>query len=149
MTSPDGKPTLDALVQAVADIARSTSSMPRRVSVALGDARIDVDWPAEGTLGDSAATQQPQHPLAEDYAHHVTAPLVGTFYRAPEPGAAPFVEIGDMVQPGQQVGIVEAMKLTNSILSEMSGRVVQVLAENGEFVEYGQPLVALEPVEAR
>ena len=71
--------------------------------------------------------------------------MVGTFYRAPEPGAAPFVTVGDLVRPGQVVGIVEAMKLMNEVTAERAGRVTEVLVDDGRPVEYDQPLVALDP----
>lgn len=76
----------------------------------------------------------------------VNAPMVGTFYRAPSPDAGPFVEVGDVVKTGQTVCIIEAMKLMNELESEVSGRVVRFLVENGEPVEFGQPLIELEPV---
>lgn len=75
----------------------------------------------------------------------ISAPMVGTFYRAASPDGPPFVEEGDAVEPGQTVCIIEAMKLFNEIQSEMRGRVVKVLAENGAPVEYGQPLFLVEP----
>jgi acetyl-CoA carboxylase biotin carboxyl carrier protein len=75
----------------------------------------------------------------------VEAPLVGTFYRAPSPDAAPFVRDGDRVKKGQVVCIIEAMKLMNEIESKVAGRVVKVLVENAQPVEYGQPLFLLEP----
>ncbi len=75
----------------------------------------------------------------------VASPMVGTFYRAPEPGAAPYVEVGDTVEAGQQVGIVEAMKLMNPILAERPGRVAEVVADDGSPVEYDQPLIVLVP----
>jgi acetyl-CoA carboxylase biotin carboxyl carrier protein len=76
----------------------------------------------------------------------VNAPMVGTFYRSPSPDASPFVDVGDVVKTGQTVCIIEAMKLMNELESEVSGRVVRFLVENGEPVEFGQPLIELEPV---
>ncbi|WP_344838528.1 acetyl-CoA carboxylase biotin carboxyl carrier protein [Nonomuraea dietziae] len=73
----------------------------------------------------------------------VTAPLVGTFYHAPEPGAAPYVRVGDRVRAGQTVGVVEAMKLMNQVVAEQEGEVVEVVAGNAEPVEYGQALVRI------
>jgi acetyl-CoA carboxylase biotin carboxyl carrier protein len=73
----------------------------------------------------------------------VTSPFVGTFYRAPSPEASAFVEIGDTVRKGQVVCIVEAMKLMNEIEAEADGKVVEILARNGEHVEYGQSLLRL------
>jgi acetyl-CoA carboxylase biotin carboxyl carrier protein len=74
----------------------------------------------------------------------VTAPMVGTFYASPSPGAKSFVEVGQEVRVGQVLCIIEAMKMMNQIESERAGRVVAVLAKNGEPVEFGQPLFAIE-----
>lgn len=74
----------------------------------------------------------------------VTAPMVGTFYGSPAPGAKPFVEVGQEVRVGQVLCIIEAMKMMNQIESERAGKVVAVLAKNGEPVEFGQPLFAIE-----
>jgi len=80
---------------------------------------------------------------AEPEGHLVKSPMVGTFYRSASPGAKPFVEIGDSVQAGDTLCIIEAMKLMNEIESDKSGVVKQVLAENGQPVEFGQPLVVI------
>ncbi|MFP5504425.1 MAG: acetyl-CoA carboxylase biotin carboxyl carrier protein [Candidatus Sericytochromatia bacterium] len=75
----------------------------------------------------------------------INAPMVGTFYRAPSPDAPPFADVGEVVKPGQTVCIIEAMKLMNELETEVGGRVARFLVENGEPVEYGQPLIELEP----
>ncbi|QSJ17747.1 acetyl-CoA carboxylase biotin carboxyl carrier protein [Nostoc sp. UHCC 0702] len=75
----------------------------------------------------------------------VPSPMVGTFYRAPAPSEAAFVELGDRVRNGQTVCIIEAMKLMNEIETEVSGQVMEILVENGEPVEYGQPLMRINP----
>ena len=75
----------------------------------------------------------------------VTAPIVGTFYRASSPEKPPYVEVGDVVKKGQVLCIIEAMKLMNEIESETSGKIVQITIENGQPVEYGQPLFVIEP----
>ena len=80
---------------------------------------------------------------AEPEGHLVRSPMVGTFYRATSPGSKPFVEVGDTVQVGDTLCIIEAMKLMNEIESDKAGVVKQVLAENGQPVEYGQPLVVI------
>jgi acetyl-CoA carboxylase biotin carboxyl carrier protein len=80
----------------------------------------------------------------EPAGHVVKSPMVGTFYRAASPGAKPFVEIGDTVQVGDPLCIIEAMKLMNEIEADKAGVVREVLAENGQPVEFGQPLVVLE-----
>jgi acetyl-CoA carboxylase biotin carboxyl carrier protein len=72
--------------------------------------------------------------------HVVTSPMVGTFYRAPSPGADPFVQVGDTVKEGQTLCIIEAMKLLNEIESDVAGVVKEILVDNGQAVEYGQPL---------
>lgn len=77
----------------------------------------------------------------------VSAPMVGTFYRAPAPDADPYVKVGDMIEPGQPLCIIEAMKLMNEIESEVQGRVARILVENAEPVEYGQPLFLIELVD--
>ncbi|NEU29599.1 acetyl-CoA carboxylase biotin carboxyl carrier protein [bacterium LRH843] len=78
--------------------------------------------------------------------HTIISPMVGTFYAAPSPESAPFVKSGDRVEDNSVVCIVEAMKLMNEIEAEVKGKVVTVLAENGELVEYGQPLFVVELV---
>ncbi len=75
----------------------------------------------------------------------VSSPMVGTFYRAPAPGETPFVQVGDRVRSGQTVCIIEAMKLMNEIEVEVSGQVMEILLQNGEPVEYGQPLMRINP----
>ena len=98
-----------------------------------------------------AALPQPQ-PIAaaqlESAAHLVAveAPMVGTFYRAPKPDAPPFVAEGDVVKEGQVLCIVEAMKLMNEIEAKVSGRIVKVVVENGQPVEFGQSLFLMEPL---
>jgi acetyl-CoA carboxylase biotin carboxyl carrier protein len=78
--------------------------------------------------------------------HTVTAPMVGTYYSAPSPKDPPFVQEGDEVKTGDSIGIIEAMKMMNEIESEVSGRVARILVKNGQPVEYGQPLMVIEPL---
>ncbi|MBN3040648.1 MAG: acetyl-CoA carboxylase biotin carboxyl carrier protein [Candidatus Omnitrophica bacterium] len=75
----------------------------------------------------------------------IHSPMVGTFYRAPSPGAKPYVEIGDVIKPGDVVCIIEAMKLMNEIKAEVGGKILQIPIENGEPVEFGQILFTIEP----
>ena len=75
--------------------------------------------------------------------HIVTSPMVGTFYRAPSPGADPFAQVGDSVKEGQTLCIIEAMKLLNEIESDKTGVIKEILVENGQAVEYGQPLFVI------
>jgi acetyl-CoA carboxylase biotin carboxyl carrier protein len=90
----------------------------------------------------AAAAEAPAVP-AEPEGHLVRSPMVGTFYRATSPGTKAFVEVGDSVQVGDTLCIIEAMKLMNEIEADKAGVVKQVLAENGQPVEYGQPLVVI------
>ncbi|MFW5415186.1 acetyl-CoA carboxylase biotin carboxyl carrier protein [Nocardiopsis sp. CNT-189] len=149
---------LEALVRSVADVASAGAVPPRRLSVRFGCAAIDVDWSDPGVpeqagrpLPAAAAAVPAAEPAAsadgDDGLEAVKAPLVGTFYRAPEPGAPPFVEVGDEVKPGQQVAIIEAMKLMNSVEADIAGRVVEVLPADGDPVEYDQRLIVIEPLE--
>lgn len=82
---------------------------------------------------------------AEEKLHEVKSPIVGTFYESPAPGAAPFVQLGDQVEVGQVLCIVEAMKLMNEIESDVAGEVVKRIGVSGQPVEYGQPLFAIRP----
>ncbi|MCX8051007.1 MAG: acetyl-CoA carboxylase biotin carboxyl carrier protein [Chlorobi bacterium] len=91
-----------------------------------------VETPAEKSA--------PSPPVSSQKTHTIVSPIVGTFYRAPAPDADPFVKVGDRVVPGQTLCIVEAMKLMNEIESDVSGTVVKILVENGQPVEYNQPL---------
>ena len=81
---------------------------------------------------------------AEPAGHIVKSPMVGTFYRASAPGAKPFKEVGDTVKEGETICIVEAMKILNEIEADKSGTVTRILGENGQAVEYGQPLFIVE-----
>jgi acetyl-CoA carboxylase biotin carboxyl carrier protein len=84
-------------------------------------------------------------PVAEVPAGHpVKSPMVGTFYRSSAPGAKPFVEIGSTIKAGETICIIEAMKILNEIEADKSGTVTQILCENGQAVEYGQPLFIIE-----
>ena len=76
----------------------------------------------------------------------IKSPMVGTFYRAPAPGAKPYIEVGEEVKPGQVVCMVEAMKLMNEIEAEVTGRIVKICAENAQAVEFGQELFLVEPL---
>ena len=94
-----------------------------------------------------AAAAPATKPAAEEVLHMVKSPIVGTFYEAPSPGAPPFVKVGDMVEAGQVLCIVEAMKLLNEIESDVAGEIVKKLASNGQPIEYGQELFAIRPKE--
>ena len=86
----------------------------------------------------------PPHPVDPDL-QEITSPMVGTFYRAPAPDEPTFVEIGDRIQSGQTVCIIEAMKLMNELEAEVSGEIVEILVDNAQPVEFGQPLMRVRP----
>src|ERR1043166_9482634 len=92
----------------------------------------------------AAAPAAPAAAPPEPKGHQLKSPMVGTFYRAPSPGAPPFVEVGQQVTKGQTLCIIEAMKLLNEIESDASGTVKAILVENGQPVEYGQPPFTIE-----
>jgi acetyl-CoA carboxylase biotin carboxyl carrier protein len=102
--------------------------------------------PIPAAVPTAAAPAAPAPPAAAAPlpGQQVTAPMVGTFYSGPAPGAKPFVEIGTEVKPGDTLCVIEAMKMMNQIESEFAGRVVSVLVENGSPVEFGQPLFVIE-----
>lgn len=137
----------------LAGAAGAADRPPRRMKVQSGDVVVEMEWP-EGEAPAPAAPAPSQAPApsaadtaGEDDRLHVCAPLVGTFYHSPEPGEPPFVKPGDVVEAGQQVGILEAMKLMNPIEAEQGGRVAEMLVPNETAVEYGQPLIALDPLD--
>jgi acetyl-CoA carboxylase biotin carboxyl carrier protein len=94
--------------------------------------------------GAPSAPEAPDEPEEGPELAIVKSPIVGTFYRAPEPGAAPFASVGDLVKKGQVLCIIEAMKLMNEIDSEYDGEVVSVYVENGQAVQYGERLFAIK-----
>ena len=147
-------------------LAALASTLPGplgRVSLSLGAASVEVAWqepaavaaaaaaparsaptPAPGAPHLAAAPVPEEVEEAEEGSHQVTAPLVGTFYAAPSPGAPAFVAVGEMVEVGQTLGIVEAMKLMNPIVADVAGRVARLLVGDGQPVEFDQPLVLVE-----
>jgi len=99
--------------------------------------------PATAAVPTAAGAEVPEAAANPSTGHTVKAPMVGTFYRASNPGAAPFVEVGQRVQEGDTLCIIEAMKLLNEIDADQSGVITSILVENGAPVEYGQPLFVI------
>jgi acetyl-CoA carboxylase biotin carboxyl carrier protein len=120
----------------IARFSQGPASAPQPMQIA-----VPAAGPATGPA--PAALPAATAPAARD-ENLVTAPMVGTFYASPAPGAKSFVEVGQEVRVGQVLCIIEAMKMMNQIESERAGKVVAVLAKNGEPVEFGQPLFAIE-----
>jgi len=98
---------------------------------------------APGAAASGTAAPAPAA-ASEPVGHTVKSPMVGTFYRAASPGAKPFVEVGQQVKEGQAICIIEAMKIMNEIEADKAGTITQILCENGQAVEFGQPLFIIE-----
>ena len=116
---------------------------PGTVSVAAAPMALPQMAPAPPPAAAPAASAAPP-PAPAARGQQVTAPMVGTFYSGPAPGAKPFVEVGSEVKAGDTLCVIEAMKMMNQIESEVAGKVVSVLVENGNPVEFGQPLFVIE-----
>jgi acetyl-CoA carboxylase biotin carboxyl carrier protein len=158
---------LDTVWRAALELLESLPDRPERLRMSAADVTVDLDWrspavsasPPAPTDSGRAAEGPPvviapglscDLPAEERLPgwHYVCAPSVGTFYHAPEPGAAPFIAVGATVSRGQQVAIIEAMKLMLPVEADLPGRVVEVLIEDGQAVDYGERLLALEPIGA-
>jgi acetyl-CoA carboxylase biotin carboxyl carrier protein len=92
-----------------------------------------------------APAPEPSQPVAGAHVKKVTAPIIGVFYRSPSPGSEPFVEVGDQVEVGQVLCILEAMKMMNEITSDDAGTVVRILPENGQLISLGEDMLWIEP----
>ncbi|GAA1968836.1 acetyl-CoA carboxylase biotin carboxyl carrier protein [Microbacterium deminutum] len=158
---PGNAESMPELRQEVAELARTLPGYLRRVRVRGGDREIEVEWADQVGTPESAVDQRRtahpggaghlttavSPPTVDDAFTAVRAPLVGCYFAAPSPGAEPFVRVGDEVEPGTTVAIIEAMKLMNPIVAGESGVVAEVLVSNGESVEYDQILLRLRPKE--
>jgi acetyl-CoA carboxylase biotin carboxyl carrier protein len=136
--TPPHEHTLRAVersVQAILDVLRPK---PLRLMVRAGEVSIELEWPPAGTGGPVEQTCDDADPLG-----YITASTVGTFYRSPEPGAAPFVEAGDQIEPGQQVAVIEAMKLLVPVEADRHGVIADVLRPDAAAVEYGERLFSV------
>lgn len=151
MSEPDGEDhaaILRALTHEIAAVAKLSGNL-RRVAMHAAGHSVEVEWsdiPAAGAAvpppaGDGDGSGDREGLLV------LRAPLVGTFYTAPQPGAPPFVSVGDLVGKGETLAIVEAMKLMNPLLAECAGTVEEVLVANGDPVEFDQPLIVMAPDE--
>ncbi|MBS1822667.1 MAG: acetyl-CoA carboxylase biotin carboxyl carrier protein [Acidobacteria bacterium] len=125
-----------AAAQSSLDLAQLSRLMASAPAAAAPVAHAHVAAPAPAAAAPAAA---------EEKLHEVKSPIVGTFYESPAPGAPAFVQIGDQVEVGQVLCIVEAMKLMNEIESDVAGEVVKRIGVSGQPVEYGQPLFAIRP----
>ena len=123
---------------------RITRATAAPAPVYAAPAQVAVPAPAPAAAPAAAAAPAPAAPAARDLSHAQKSPMVGTFYRAPGPNAAAFVEVGQQVKAGDTLCIIEAMKLMNEIEAEKSGTVKEILVENGTPVEFGEPLFIIE-----
>jgi acetyl-CoA carboxylase biotin carboxyl carrier protein len=123
--------------------ANLVAARPRPAAEIIVPSALAPAEEAEATGGIEAEGQ------GGEELHLVKSPIVGTFYGSPSPGAEPFVKVGNHVDSGQTLCIVEAMKLMNEIESEVSGEVLRIFVENGQPVEYGQPLFGIRPSRKR
>lgn len=144
-------------IRKLIDLMAETGVTELEVKDAGGQVRLVLGGPAsvppqivQTAPSQAAAPSEPaaagREPDAGEAGLRITSPMVGTFYQAPGPDAKPFVGVGDVVEAGDVVCIIEAMKMMNEIESEQRGRLRRVLVENGQPVEYGQALFLLEPV---
>jgi acetyl-CoA carboxylase biotin carboxyl carrier protein len=120
----------------------------KKIRAAQDGSRPHVVLPPAGS--DEATEDSISHKTKEaetkvELKHEIRSPIVGTFYRAPAPDADPYIQVGDIITKGSVLCIVEAMKLMNEIESDVDGRVVKILVENGRPVEFGQPLFLIQP----
>lgn len=147
---------LDAVRVSALDLLASMSSPPSALRVRAGAVAVEMEWAQEAPAPQPATVPAPRQRDATEVdadaplgtgLDYVCAPTVGVFYRSPEPGAKPFVDEGDAVRAGQQVAIVEAMKLMIPVEADRPGRIVEVLQPEAASVEYGERLFAIAPIE--
>lgn len=140
--------TTDGVIDAVRElITMMSKGSITELDLSTGDVTIRLRSATESsTVTKStkiADSGMPETSEREPEGHVITAPMIGTYYSAPAPGEAPFVQIGDEVEAGQVIGIIEAMKIMNEIVADRSGVVAETLVENAQPVEYGSPLLRL------
>ncbi|MFJ2769005.1 acetyl-CoA carboxylase biotin carboxyl carrier protein [Streptomyces sp. NPDC087300] len=151
---------LDELCRGAERLVRLAGPGLSRLRLSAGGTALVVEWhgaPAAHQQGAPAASHDAgaggsgsgaEPHQEEDTRARVLSPCVGTFYHRPQPDAPPFVRPGDAVAPGQQIGVVEAMKLMTPVAAETAGLISELLVPDGEPVEFGQPLLAIEPAAA-
>lgn len=136
---------LSAPQAALGAVGSELTSVPPPAYAVVSPPTVTQTAPTRVFESSSAGVSPPIPSVIEQKFVDIPSPMVGTFYRAPGPGESAFVEVGDRIRSGQTVCIIEAMKLMNEIESEVSGQVTEILVQNGEPVEYGQPLMRISP----
>lgn len=141
--TPGGLSHLKAAPAAAPAPAPAAPEAPKAESPAPAQAEAPTPAPAEAPKEE--APKPEAAPASSGNGVEVKSPMVGTFYAAPKPGADPFVKVGDTVEVGQVLCIVEVMKLMNNIEAKTAGTVTEILVDNEDAVEHGQPLMVIEP----
>ena len=121
-----------------------SAQIPLAQAVEQAQSNMNIVSPSPAATS-AQPSAQPEAPSPESQLLVIKSPMVGTFYRAPSPDADPFVEVGTRVERNTVVCIIEAMKLMNEVVAEMTGEVAKIYVENGQPVEYGQPLFGVKP----
>jgi acetyl-CoA carboxylase biotin carboxyl carrier protein len=149
---PDNSEVLESVCRGALELIAAMPGPPlRRIVLHSGQTSLEIEWPRPGQAPGRASSPEapPSAPPADEPDEpddqQVKAPAVGTFFRRPDPAAEPFVEVGDQVEAGRQVAIVEAMKLMIPVEAPVAGTVTAVHADDGAPVEFDQPLLSIRP----
>jgi len=141
---------IESLVRALISMMRGGGMT--ELDLAFGDVTVRLRGVASAAPAAAALADLVEEPLsapAPSTDCAIAAPMIGTFYASPSPGSPPFVKVGDMIQAGQTIGIIEAMKIMNEIPADRGGIVSEIVAANGQPVEYGSPLIRLRAGDVR
>jgi acetyl-CoA carboxylase biotin carboxyl carrier protein len=135
----------DVKVRIKRNLPHSAAAETRFVAVPAASPAMSLHAPIAAPVAPASAPAAPEAPApsADEGLHKVRSPIVGTFYESPSPGSPPFIKVGDVVEVGQVLCIVEAMKLMNEIESDFAGEIVKKLVSNGQPIEYGQELFSI------
>lgn len=145
--------TTDGVIEAVRElISMMSKGGISELDLCTGDVTIRLRGASSTLVATQGVTSTESVmaalPQSDPEGHLITAPMIGTYYSAPAPGEAPFVQLGDEIEVGQVIGIVEAMKIMNEIVADFSGVLVEVLVENAQPVEYGSPLMRVSQTDS-
>jgi acetyl-CoA carboxylase biotin carboxyl carrier protein len=138
-------------VRALAEVMRTNGLTKIGVELGALSIKLSAGGSRQAVPQTTSREAEPALPLVvvseANQGHLITAPMIGTFYLTPAPGEPPFVQVGERIETGQTVGIIEAMKIMNEIPADRSGTVVEILVTNSQAVEYGSPLLRILPDE--
>ncbi|MET8005446.1 acetyl-CoA carboxylase biotin carboxyl carrier protein [Nonomuraea glycinis] len=138
-SSANSADAAQVLVRHMAWLLGDVRGAVRRARLQVADASLELEWQEGVASAETAIGTGEQQPGL----YYLRAPMIGIFHTTPEPGAAPFVNVGDEIRKGQQVAIIEAMKLMNEVQTDQPGRIVEILVASGTRVEFDQPLFGL------